>query len=507
MTSRREALRRGRLSLRARLLAGLVVITTVFLVVMGVASTLVLKNRLGGQFDAQLRLALARTPVQLADSAPSGDIAVVISPATGQSSPLTTGTRSGELQSALTQLRPSQLTGLYTGRTAVNLPLSDGTGVRAVARPVPVAQVARAGVPVPSGVRMFQVVARPVSDLYNPVSGVVIAELITGGALIVLLAVCGRWLIDRGLSPLRRMAAAARRITTGGDLTARMPDADPVTEAGQLGQAINVMLDRIQYAFADRWQSEQKVRTFAADASHELRTPLTTIRGYAELYRQGALSPNELARAMRRIEEESTRMSQLVAELLELARLDRASSLNLTTCDLAGIMADAAADAAAVQPGRPIRLDAPAQLSVVADEPRIRQVLANLLANVREHTSPGTPVFLRLARAGHGVLIEVADSGPGMKPEDAALAFDRFHRGARNGSGGDGAPGGAGLGLSIVQAIAAAHGGQATLESATGRGTTVRVWLPDRPSPAPPPGPQHSAPDAQTAIGPARTGR
>lgn len=204
-------------------------------------------------------------------------------------------------------------------------------------------------------------------------------------------------------------------------------------------------------------------------------------------------------------------MSQLVAELLELARLDRASSLNLTTCDLAAIVADAAADATAVQPGRPVEVDAPPQLPVVADEPRIRQVLANLLANVREHTAPATPVLLRLARAGHGAVIEVTDAGPGMNPDDAALAFDRFHRGARNGGSGidgtDGTAGGAGLGLSIVQAIAAAHGGQATLESAPGRGTKVRIWLPGLPARAQMPPPPDRSPGGHAATGSPGTGR
>ena len=162
-------------------------------------------------------------------------------------------------------------------------------------------------------------------------------------------------------------------------------------EVGGLADAINTMLDRIQQAFTARWRSEQKVRQFAADASHELRTPLTTIRGYAELYGQGALDPDQLTTAMRRIDEESQRMSRLVAELLELARLDRGSSLSLTRTDLALLVRDAAADAAAVEPDRPISVQAPEELAVVADEPRIRQVLANLLANVREHTPPGTP--------------------------------------------------------------------------------------------------------------------
>ena len=330
------------------------------------------------------------------------------------------------------------------------------------------------------GVRAVLVVARPVGDVTGQVGGIVIAELITGGALILLLAVSGRWLIGRGLSPLKRMATTAHQITSRGDLTARMPEADDSTEVGQLGGAINAMLDRIQQAFGARWRSEQKVRQFAADASHELRTPLTTIRGYAELYRQGALGPDQLPNAMRRIEQESQRMSTLVAELLELARLDRTSSLDLAETDLALLVRDAAADASAVEPGRPVKAEAPDRLIAVVDEARIRQVLANLLGNVREHTPPGTPVAVRLAPVHGGAVLEVADAGPGMSEDDAARAFDRFHRGSgRPGSeDGDDARGGSGLGLSIVQAIAAAHGGQAVLESRPGYGTRVRIWLP-----------------------------
>jgi two-component system OmpR family sensor kinase len=262
------------------------------------------------------------------------------------------------------------------------------------------------------------------------------------------------------------------------------------------------MLDRIQQAFGARLRSEQKVREFAADASHELRTPLTTIRGYAELYRQGALGPDQLPSAMRRIEQEAQRMSTLVAELLELARLDRTSSLDLIETDLAGLVRDAVADAVAVEPERPVRAEAPPRLVAVVDEPRIRQVLANLLGNVRAHTPVTTPVTVRLGAlddrgTGNGltsgitwVRLEVADAGPGMSGEDAARAFDRFHRAAEPDDGGtgqangdgarhrSGSGGGSGLGLSIVQAIAHAHGGQATLESWPGRGTRVRVWLP-----------------------------
>jgi two-component system OmpR family sensor kinase len=371
-------------------------------------------------------------------------------------------------------------------------------------------------------------VAQDVSTTSGQVRGFIIAELITGLALIALLALGGARLIGRGLEPLDEMTRTANEITSGGDLTARMPDAGDGTEIGRLGAAINTMLDRIQQAFTSRLRSEQKVREFAVDASHELRTPLTTIRGYAELYRQGALGPDELPNAMRRIEQESQRMSTLVAELLELARLDRTSSLDLAETDVASLVRDAVADAVAVEPDRPVRAAAPPQLIAVVDEARIRQVLANLLGNVRAHTPPGTPAVAAVGETSGGVLIEVTDAGPGMSAADAARAFDRFHRGAdqhaeladehdqgRNGaawatvpypvaavSGRDGAiagpsaamagrgdraetpvpdlTSGSGLGLSIVEAIAAAHGGRARIESAAGRGTRVAVWLPVR---------------------------
>ncbi len=374
----------------------------------------------------------------------------------------------------------------YVGVQPFAVPGTAGPRLRAVARVVR-ASNGRAGV---------LVVARPVAAVNAQVGGIVVAELITGAALLLLLAVSGRWLIGRGLAPLGQMASTAHQITTRGDLTARMPDADDSTEVGRLGAAINTMLDRIQHAFGARLRSEQKVRQFAADASHELRTPLTTIRGYAELYRQGALGPDQLPNAMRRIEQESQRMSTLVAELLELARLDRTSSLDLAETDLAGLVRDAAADASAVEPDRPVKAETPDRLIAVVDEARIRQVLANLLGNVREHTPPGTPVAVRLAPVRGGAVLEVADAGPGLSEPDAARAFDRFHRGAgRPGNGtadhtgasadpagpagqAEGLGGGSGLGLSIVQAIAMAHGGQAQLESQPGRGTRVRVWLP-----------------------------
>jgi len=473
----------GRLSLRARLLVLLIAVTAVFLLIMGGVSALVLSKRLGNQFNEELITAAQRTPRQIASN--PGDYAAVevtrvplaVRPVTGD----TAVTR--ELTAAVQDLIATHTARDYVGLQPFAVPGTAGPRLRAVARVVRAGN-SRAGV---------LVVARPVAAVNTQVGGIVVAELITGAALLLLLAVSGRWLIGRGLAPLGQMASTAHQITTRGDLTARMPDADDSTEVGRLGAAINTMLDRIQHAFGARLRSEQKVRQFAADASHELRTPLTTIRGYAELYRQGALGPDQLPNAMRRIEQESQRMSTLVAELLELARLDRTSSLDLAETDLAGLVRDAAADASAVEPDRPVKAETPDRLIAVVDEARIRQVLANLLGNVREHTPPGTPVAVRLAPVRDGTVLEVADAGPGLSEPDAARAFDRFHRGAgRPGNGtadhtgasadpagqAEGLDGGSGLGLSIVQAIAMAHGGQAQLESQPGRGTRVRVWLP-----------------------------
>jgi len=451
-----------RLSLRARLLAGLIAVTAVFLVIMGTVSAFVISGHLQAQFDDSLLAALGETPAQLKASpayalAGVGPLGTVVPYANG--SPY-----ASQLAAGLSAMPLAQIRQHVRGRTVYPVP---GTTLAAAGRRVTLG----------SGITGIMVIAEPRGRVAAGVRGLVIAELITGCALLALLAAGGRWLIGRGLAPLDQMATTARRITTRGDLTARMPDPGDHAEVGSLADAINTMLDRIQQAFSARLQSEQKVRRFAADASHELRTPLTTIRGYAELYGQGALGPDQLPNAMRRIDEESQRMSRLVAELLELARLDRTSSLNLTETDLAVLVRDAAADARAVEPGRPVRLEAPDRLVVVADEPRIRQVLANLLANVREHTPPGTSVMLRLSPAGGGALMEVADAGPGMRPEDAARAFDRFHRGSRGKDAGR-AETGSGLGLSIVQAIAAAHSGHADLASAPGYGTRVRVWLP-----------------------------
>jgi len=477
-----------RLSLRARMLVLLIAVTTMFLLIMGMVSTVILARNVTQQFRGNLIAESTVSPAEITRN-PHGYAAVLITRQPLAVQPLTgTSGLTTELAGEVSRLiGTGQLRNRARLRTSPSKPFAlaipDGPQLLAVARPVTRSQASTPGV---------LVVAQATSAATRQVRGFIIAELITGGALIALLAIGGEWLIGRGLDPLGQMASTAHDITTRGDLTARMPDAGEQTEVGLLASAINTMLDRIQQAFGARLRSEQKVREFAADASHELRTPLTTIRGYAELYRQGALGPEQLPNAMRRIEQEAQRMSALVAELLELARLDRTSSLDLTETDLAAVVRDAVADAVAVEPQRPVHAEAPPRLVAVVDEKRIRQVLANLLANVRAHTPVTAPAAVRLGPVTGGILIEVADSGPGMSARDAARAFDRFHRAADQEDGesepeaGAGAgsvderSSGSGLGLSIVQAIAHAHGGRATLESWPGHGTKARVWLPDR---------------------------
>ena len=501
MNRRRTAGRRSRLSLRARLLTALIAVSTMFLLVLGVVAAVVFDKRIGTFFDGQLAVAARSTVQRMINATDTYEVFYSVKTHTSGEVSAPSQAVGKDLESllvhAVAHRRPHTYPKIKPMTPfTVTLP-GGGPALRVMWTKIgPRAEQGQTVVPVGPAITL---VAKPLSEREGPLGGVVTIEVLTGLILLALLALSGPWLIRQGLAPLNRMATTADDITTRGDLTARMPDPGDRAEMGRLSSAINTMLDRIQQAFNARLASEQKVRQFAADASHELRTPLTTIRGYAELYRQGALGPDRLPDAMRRIEQESDRMSRLVAELLELARLDRTSSLNLTETDLALLVHDAVADASAVEPGRPVYAEAPPRLVAVVDEPRVRQILSNLLGNVRAHTPPGTPTAVRLGQVGETAVLEVADSGQGMSSDDAAKAFDRFHRSssADHADGGQlsGAQDktGSGLGLSIVQAIARAHGGQATLESVPGRGTRVRVWLPVR---------DHQPQQPETHLGP-----
>jgi two-component system OmpR family sensor kinase len=297
-----------------------------------------------------------------------------------------------------------------------------------------------------------------------------------GGSLAVLgaLGVVSWWVLRSGIRPMAGMAATADAIAAG-DLSRRVDHADPRTEAGRLGAALNAMLGQIEEAFVQRAASEERVRQFAADASHELRTPLTSIRGYADLWRAGGFrAPGELDDAMRRMSEEANRMGVLVDELLLLARLDQARPLDLQPLRLDELVADAVRDAEVVDPDRSITLTV-APVVVAGDDARLRQVVANLLANARTHTPPGTAVHVTVGQEDHQVRLEVADDGPGLDPEVAARVFDRFYRAD---SARTRASGGSGLGLSIVAAVAEAHGGRARVSATPGAGSRFVVELP-----------------------------
>ncbi|WP_217623718.1 cell wall metabolism sensor histidine kinase WalK [Streptomyces sp. TRM64462] len=302
--------------------------------------------------------------------------------------------------------------------------------------------------------------------------------------------------VRRGLRPLESIAATAAAIGDG-DLTRRVPAAPPRTEVGRLGAALNAMLGQIESAFAERGRSEERLRRFVADASHELRTPLATIRGYAELFRRGAADrPEDLARAMARIESEARRMGALVEELLLLAKLDQGLPLTTEAVDIGALAADAVDDARVLAPERPLLLDTSAvngrPVVVRGDADRLRQILNNLLANVRRHTPDGTEARVRVAtREGGGggggdggggggsgwAVVEVADDGPGLDEEQARRVFERFYRADASRTRGD-AGQGAGLGLAIVAAVAQAHGGTAEADATPGRGAVFRVLLP-----------------------------
>jgi two-component system OmpR family sensor kinase len=277
--------------------------------------------------------------------------------------------------------------------------------------------------------------------------------------------------VRRGLRPIDEMIGTAGRIAEG-DLSERAPVPKRADEVGQLGHALNVMLDRIEEAVAAKTASEARTRRFAADASHELRTPLTSIRGYAELYRQGARTDEEVERAMARIEREAVRMGDLVEDLLLLARLDQGRPLEAAPVDLTALVLDGATAARAVEPDRPITLDVGERpVLVTGDGHRLRQVVDNLLTNVRVHTPPGTPVSVRLSAADTTATLVVTDEGPGMAEDIAGRVFDRFWQAEPTSRG-------TGLGLSIVSEIVAAHGGAIALRTSPGNGATFTVTLP-----------------------------
>ena len=333
------------------------------------------------------------------------------------------------------------------------------------------------------------VVGTDLAGVEQVIGRLVAIEVVVGLIVLAVLGVTGYGLVRNSLRPLAEVERTAKAIAAG-DLSQRVREGDERTEVGRLSLALNGMLARIEDAFRAQQASEeqargseQRMRRFVADASHELRTPLTSIRGFAELYRQGAVrSDEDVARLMQRIEAEGGRMGLLVEDLLLLARMDQQRPLAMTPVDLAAVAGDAVHDARAVQPDRPISLHLDESLTdvpvVLGDESRLRQVVGNLVTNALTHTPPGTRVLVSVAQAPDdpgALLLRVADEGPGMEQADAERAFERFYRADASRAR---VAGGTGLGLSIVASLAAAHGGSVALETAPGAGLAVTVRLP-----------------------------
>ena len=326
------------------------------------------------------------------------------------------------------------------------------------------------------------VTAIPISDTTSTLHTLFLVELaVTAGALVLALA-GGWWLVRLGLRPLEDVERTADSIAAG-NLDQRVPGADDTTEVGRLARALNVMLERIESAFSARLASEARLqesdrhlRQFVADASHELRTPIAAVAAYAELFERGASErPTDLPRVLTGIRAETARMERLVDDLLTLARLDEGAPLQIIPTELVSLCADAVHTATTVGPLWPVIFTAAHPVEVLGDPTRLRQVVDNLLANVRAHTPPGTKATVHVDQVGTEARIVVRDSGPGMPSEGAARVFERFYRAD---SARDRAHGGTGLGLSIVSAIVTAHGGTVSATSVPGQGLTVTVSLP-----------------------------
>ncbi len=361
----------------------------------------------------------------------------------------------------------------------------------------------------------FIAVGQNMVDIDLAVKQLVWIDLLVGGAVLIILASVGAGIVRTSLKPLVEIERTAAAIA-GGDLSRRVPDPEegracPTSELGRLSRALNAMLAQIEAAFTARAaseaaarsaeasardaaaaaqaseararRSEERMRQFIADASHELRTPLTTIRGFAELYRQGAArQPEQTAGLLRRIEDEAARMGLLVEDLLLLARMDRERPITLAPVELPVLASDAVQATRAVDPERRIELEiepGAGALVVLGDDARLRQVIGNLMTNALTHTPPDASVTLRLrAEPGNLAVVEVADTGPGLTPEQAERVFERFYRVDAARTRRAGGPTSTGLGLAIVAALVSAHHGTVEVAETPGGGATFRVKLP-----------------------------
>jgi two-component system OmpR family sensor kinase len=317
------------------------------------------------------------------------------------------------------------------------------------------------------------IVAQSLSDFDKTTHQISVVFLIIGGIVLLFIAFASRQVIKLSMKPLKKIEETAEQIAAG-DLSARLENFEPDTEVGRLSTSLNIMLSRIEESFAARAESENKLRRFVADASHELRTPLTSIRGFAELHRQGAVPEGEKTRELiSRIEKESMRMGYLVEDLLMLARMDQSRELVMADVDLSHLVQEAVSSATAAGPDHPITSDIAVDIHTQGDADKIYQVITNLLANARAHTPVGTAIHVATYSNKGGSYVTVADKGPGLTAQDQMHIFERFYRvdTSRQRSSNDGS----GLGLSIVDEVMKAHGGTVSVASEPGNGATFTL--------------------------------
>ncbi len=461
------------MTLRLRLVIGLVVLLTAGMAMFGLATYQLYKNSEYQRLDGQIRSLEPVVDRQLDTAAGFGDSGAGGGPGggPGRGGPPPVSAALGtyaELRSPSGSILATIDSTSATPRLPARLPAAGGP-LFTVGSSDGAGQFRCLVVNSPNGTTL---IAIPTTEVTKSLHKLVLIESVAAAALLIVLS-GGSWLIlRRGLRPLERMAGTARSITAG-DLSQRVSEGGP-TEVGELGLALNTMLDDIEDAFKEREETERRLRQFLADASHELRTPLTSIQGFAELFRlSGEHGRVDLPTILRRIEEESARMRVLVEDLLLLARLDQPREAERAPVDLAVLAADACSDAVAHAPDRPIRLDAPEPVVVSGDQAHLRQAIANLVTNAARHTPAGTRIEVRALLDDGRAVVSVRDHGGGLDDEALAHVFDRFWQADRARSGT-----GAGLGLAIVASIASEHAGSVGAANAPDGGAVFTLRLP-----------------------------
>ena len=465
-------------SLTSRLVATSVLLVAVVALLIASAATLALHSYLTDRLDRDVQASLGRATQQVEHGIPlggAGDADADNRPFDGPPLDTLFGVSANGKTSAVirTEDGPSQIDPATTEALAAVPPDGQGHDVK-----IPGHGEYRVS---PQNTQSgLIIIGLSSSSVDGPVSRLIVWEVLVGVLGIAAAAVAGVVLVRRQLRPLREVAATAHHVAelplaTGDiELAERVPDrlTDENTEVGQVGAALNTLLEHVESSLTARHESEQQVRQFVADASHELRTPLTTIRGYTELARRRPDDPATTRTALDKVEEESARMTSMVEDLLLLARLDSGRPLERHPLDLSRLLVEAVSDARVVDPTHRWQLDVPEEsIEVNGDVQRLHQVVTNLLANARKYTPPGTTVTVSAKPGG----FTVHDDGPGFPPGLAEHAFERFARGDVARTRGD--KGGAGLGLALVQAIVTAHGGKVRLTSRPGS-TEVTVALP-----------------------------